>query len=354
MNDISKIDKNFAVNAVFSDGDTDYFDCMFKPFELFGVEPPKTQDDVFRRMPKETAEAVSPEVAHLSTNAAGGRLRFRTDSPFVTVKAELSSVGRMPHFTLCGAAGFDMYRESGDRSIFVGTFQPPYGFETEFVSRLSTETDSETDITLHLPLYSTLRSLKIGLKKGAFLKAPHPYLHALPFVSYGSSITQGGCASRPGMAYQNILSRELSVDHVNLGFSGSAKGETAMAEYISGLDMSVFIYDYDHNAPTAKHLSGTHERFFKIIRTAQPTLPVIMLSRPKNPLTDDEKLRRNIVETTYKNAVAMGDRNVHFIDGSSLMRFTGGNEGTVDNCHPTDLGFRRIADGLSKVLCKLL
>lgn len=354
MNDISKIDENFEVNETLPNDDTDYFDCMLKPFELYGVEPPKTQDDVFRRMPKETAEAVSPEVAYLSTNAAGGRLRFRTDSPFVTVKAEFSSVGRMPHFTLCGAAGFDMYRESVDTFVFVGTFQPPYGFETEFTSRLSAETDGDTDITLHLPLYGTLRSLKIGLKKGASLKAPRPYLHTLPFVSYGSSITQGGCASRPGMAYQNILSRELSVDHVNLGFSGSAKGETAMAEYISGLDMSVFIYDYDHNAPTAEHLAETHERFFKIIRAAQPTLPVIMLSRPKNPLTDDEKLRRDIIETTYKNAVAAGDRNVYFIDGSSLMRFTGGNEGTVDNCHPTDLGFRRIADGISEVLCRLL
>ena len=104
-----------------------------------------------------------------------------------------------------------------------------------------------------MPLYSLPKNIYIGLQKGAKIEKCEDYKYEKPVVYYGSSITQGGCASRPGMAYTNILTRELNVDHINLGFSGSARGEDAIAEYISGLDMSVFVYA-QHN----KEEHGTH------------------------------------------------------------------------------------------------
>ena len=176
----------------------------------------------------------------------------------------------------------------------------------------------------------------------------------MPVVYYGSSITQGGCASRPGMAYQNIISRWYNCDHINLGFSGNAKGEDAIAEYIAGLKMSVFVYDYDHNAPNVEHLKKTHKRMFDIIRGKNPNLPIIIVSMPKYPLTNNEVLRREVIKETYKTAKSQGDNNVYFIDGCEMMRFKGGNEATVDNCHPTDLGFRRMADWIGEAVGKAL
>ena len=188
---------------------------------------------------------------------------------------------------------------------------------------------------------------------GAALLPAEGYRYACPVVYYGSSITQGGCASRPGNAYPAILSRMLDCDFVNLGFSGNAKGEAEMADYIAGLPMSVFVYDYDHNADTSR-LQRTHARMFGIIRERQPQLPVIMLSRPQPYLDEGERARRRIIEETFQSALRAGDKNVYFIDGSSLLHRFGGDSGTVDRCHPNDLGFMCMADGIRETLQRAL
>ena len=113
--------------------------------------------------------------------------------------------------------------------------------------------------------------------------------------------------------------------------------------------MSVFVLDYDHNAPTIEHLQKTHEKMFKAIRKENSTLPVIMMSRPKHNLTDEENKRRSVVEATYKNAVSSGDKNVYFIDGYMLTELCK-DEGTVDNCHLSDFGFVSVAKALEKII----
>lgn len=344
MSDISKIDKNFAVKSVETDQDTVFFNCLEEPFKVYGLILPENQDDVFRRMPLSAAEAVSDGVAILSHHTAGGRLKFRTNSPYVIIRSNQPEIGRMAHFTLCGSGGFDMYKKIDGSDRYIGTFVPPVGFTNGYESKLFTGLDQEADITVHFPLYSRVKSLEIGLKAGCTLKPAAGYKYDVPVVYYGSSITQGGCASRPGMAYQNIISREQDCDHINLGFSGSAKGEDAVAEYIAGLKMSLFVYDYDHNAPSVEHLRRTHSRMFNIIRRKNPKLPIIAVSRPGAVLKPEEEERREIIKATCDAAKAQGDDNVYFIDGNAMMQFPGGNEGTVDNCHPTDLGFRAMAN----------
>ena len=126
-----------------------------------------------------------------------------------------------------------------------------------------------------------------------------------------------------------------------------------MAEYISGLDMSVFVYDYDHNAPTVGHLQKTHESMFKQIRSAQPELPIVMLSRPFYDLDTEEKQRLDVIRTTYRNAIESGDKNVYLIEGSTLLEMAG-NEGSVDRIHPTDLGFASMAKAIAVVMEKIL
>ena len=189
----------------------------------------------------------------------------------------------------------------------------------------------------------------IGLQENADISESSPYKTEKPIVYYGSSITQGGCASRPAMSYQSIVSRKFDYDYINLGFSGNAKAEDEIIDYIKNLEMSVFVLDYDHNAPTVEHLRNTHEKMFKAVRNAHPDIPVIMMSRPKYILTEEEKERRKVVETTYNNAVAFGDKNVYFIDGKALTKLCR-DDGTVDNCHQTDLGFSSMADAVYRVL----
>ena len=111
----------------------------------------------------------------------------------------------------------------------------------------------------------------------------------------------------------------------------------------------MFVYDYDHNAPSAEHLKATHEKMFKAIRECHPDMPIIMMSRPQHIQIKYVTDRRAIVENTYKNAIASGDKNVYFIDGLALTELCG-NEGTVDNCHPTDYGFASMAQALIKVM----
>ena len=211
------------------------------------------------------------------------------------------------------------------------------------------------EYTLHFPLYDEVSAVYIALRKGCRLEAPKPYGHKDPVLYYGSSITQGGCASRPGNCYAGMLSILLDTDHINLGFSGNAKGEQAMAEYIGEQKMSVFVCDYDHNAPNAEHLKKTHYPFYRTVRAAQPDLPIIFISAPDMGKEEQYAPRRAVVKETFNRAVAEGDRNVYFIDGSSFASTIDLWDCTsVDGTHPNDLGFYLMAKGIEKVLKPLL
>ncbi|MBR5504790.1 MAG: hypothetical protein IKV73_00580 [Clostridia bacterium] len=340
--DISKIDDNFKVETQIEKNDIRFYKIDESPFKIYGVFK---ENDKYRRMPDNIARKVSEGVYRLHTNTAGGRVRFVTDSLYIAIQSKMDGLGKMPHFALTGSAGFDLYVDN----CYVNTFMPPYDISDGYESLFEFGEKERREITINFPLYSNVNELYIGLQGTALLEEAKPYGNTKPIVYYGSSITQGGCASRPGMAYEAILSREFNYDYINLGFSGSAKAEDEMIEYIKNLDMSVFVYDYDYNAPTVEHLAQTHEKMFKAVREKKPHLPIIIMSRPKYFLTQEEKTRKEIIETTYLNAVSAGDKNVYFIDGKKLTELCK-ECGTVDNCHPTDFGFASMAKALADVI----
>ena len=342
MNDITKVDRNFAVETHIDKEDIRFYDAQQTPFKIYGIY---FEDGKFRRIPEAVANSIQSDIHLLHANTAGGRVRFRTDSSYVAIHMKTPRFYRLPHFPLTGTIGFDLYADGQ----FVKTFVPPIAVEDGYESVIELGSSEMREITIHCPLYGDVSELYIGVSEKAGVFAPKAYATEKPIVYYGSSITQGGCASRPGNAYTNILSRRLNVDHINLGFSGKARGEAEMAEYIKDLDMTAFVYDYDHNAPDCEHLQNTHERMFQIIRQANPDLPIVMMSRPKYALTDEEIKRLEIIKTTYKNAKESGDKNVYFIEGPALMELAQ-NDGTVDGCHPNDLGFASMAKALGDVL----
>ena len=200
-----------------------------------------------------------------------------------------------------------------------------------------------------------VKKLTVGLSHGATLKKAAPYEKEVPILFYGSSITQGGCASRPGNSYESRVSRALSAEFINLGFSGSCRAEEEMAHYIKTLDMSAFVFDYDHNSRNPEYLASTHQKFFKLVREAKPELPILILSRPEAVLKGSALVSKEIIEKTFTDAKAEGDQNVYFLDGPKLMKLAG-TDGTVDGCHPNDLGFYSMAEAviavLRPVLCK--
>lgn len=349
MHNITLIDSNFKVNTKLDIKDIKFYDIKQPPFKIHGVF---YDSGKYRRIPENVAKTVNDGVYGLHANTAGGRVRFKTDSPYVAIHSEMPSIGKMPHFALTGSAGFDLYIGK-EPAKYIATFVPPFEIKDGYESVVFFDSSEMREITINFPLYSEVSELYIGVSNDAVLCPAEKYKLEKPIVYYGSSITQGGCASRPGNSYESIVSRMLNADYVNLGFSGSARAEDEIAEYISKLDMSMLVYDYDHNAPTAEHLNKTHEKMFKIIRKTNPDLPIMLLSRPKFSLTEDEEIRLEIIKSTYQNAIESGDRNVYLIDGRALMK-TAEDEGTVDNCHPNDLGFMSMAKELGDLLEKIL
>jgi len=349
MSNVAATDPNFRVETKIKETDICFYDVLQPPFSIHGVF---YQDGKFRRLPETVAKQINDAAYCRRADTAGGRVRFKTNSAYVAIHAKMSSIVKMSHFALTGSAGFDLYCKKDGEQRYVGTFVPPYDIQDGFESILHFPTAEMREITINMPLYSEVCQLYIGLQEDSSVCPPEAYTYPTPIVYYGSSITQGGCASRPGMAYQNIITRRLDTDYVNLGFSGGARGEEEIAAYISKLDMSVFVYDYDYNAPTAEHLQQTHERMYLTIRQAHPHIPIIMMSRPKRYLTPVEEKRRDIVEETYRKAKQRGE-NVYFLSGQALMADAGDN-GNVDGTHPTDFGFASMAHYLGDLLEQIL
>lgn len=357
MAKISDIDKNFAEKPIIKDGMV-YRNILSEPFKIYGLYKP--EEGTFKRMPYEVAESVNEGVACHNKHTSGGRVRFKTNSRNISLKCYFPELCIMSHMPMTGSMGFDIFINGK----YFRTFVPTIGNDEKFciyedgrrgyeatVDTLNTEMK---DILINFPLYNAVDKVYIALEENARLLPGNEYRYKTPIVYLGSSITQGGCASRPGNAYPNMISNWLDTDFINLGFSGSCRGEDSMAEYIREISMSVFVYDYDHNAPTVEHLQNTHERFFLKFREKQPLTPVIVISAADKAFGDSIEKRREIIYTTYKNAVEKGDKNVYFIDGQTMYLEPSFDLCTVDRCHPNDLGFYFMAKKIGEVIKNLL
>ncbi len=356
MSEITKYDKNFIVDTSIKKDNIVFYNIDEEPFKVYGVF---RDGEVYRRLPEEVGKNANPGVNWLNQATAGGRIRFKTSSQYIAIHVEYKEVLKMAHFAFAGSIGFDLYKKIDGQERYRGTFMPAVETTDKYeqiIDYLCEDNNEELfEYTIHMPLYSLPKNIYIGLEKGAKIEKCEDYKYEKPVVYYGSSITQGGCASRPGMAYTNILTRELNVDHINLGFSGSAKAEDSIIEHVSNLDMLVFVYDYDYNAPSVEYLKNTHEKMFNAIRKKHPTLPIIMMPHPffHAKASNDEIKREQVVKETYENAIKKGDKNVYFISGDALTKDCG-REGSVDGCHPTDYGFYSMANAIGKVLKPIL
>ena len=342
------------------------------PFELTGF-PWRGPNGELRRLPMTITEKdleYAPAAKTLAWHSAGGEVRFRTNSDRVVLRAELYYVSDMNHMTRNGSAGFAFYTDNRpgysrfQRAVGLSPSQAKQGAGPDgsatinYTLHLNSGGKSRT-VAIYLPLYSGVKKMEIGLEEGSELLPPLPRAVKDPICFYGSSITQGCSASHPGNVYTTLLCRVLDAPQINLGFSSGARGEQCVAQAIAGLKLSAFVMDYDHNAQSLKQLKETHEKFYQTVRAAQPELPIIIVSGPRDGRVKEYRDRRDVIRQTVANAIKAGDKNVYFIDGIHFYDQPGmpvipRDFTTVDNTHPTDLGFHLMYLKILPVLKKAL
>lgn len=356
-----KLDKNMQIAAAPGLAGLRWHCPKQAPFQIAGFAW-FNSDRVYRRMPLQPVEKLPAAVDELANATAGGQIRFRTDSTRVAVRVRLAGPANMVHMPATGQCGFDVYLgEPGKQTYYLTT---KYDRTQTYYEVLLCDLPRGPvySITLNFPLYQGVESVEVGLEPGTQVLPPLPYDDDRRVIVYGTSITQGGCASRPGMCYTNILSRRINREFINLGFSGNGKGEPEVARVISTIDRpGLFVLDYEANCNDYDRLSATLPAFIRILRNAHPTVPILAASKIPyateawHPVAVEKRLRnRDFQRQLVEECRAAGDTNVHFLDGSGLLGEEGWQECTVDSVHPNDLGFMRIADGLEPVIQGIL
>jgi len=305
------------------------------------------------RLPRRLESQIPKPVWNLGLHPAGGRIRFRSDSTSIAVRVEYQGPSNMLNMHAFGQTGIDLYMDGAYRSTAIAPRDAAPGktIEHVFFSGLPKKT---REITLYLPLYARANVIAIGLDDDAATGKPRRFANPKPIVYYGTSITQGGCASRSGLTYQAILGRQLNLDHVNLGFSGNGKGEPVMAGLTAEIDAALFVLDFSQNNPDIESLNTVYEPFLATVRKKHPKTPILAItpiaSANNNPKF--EQFRRFIREVISRN-IANGDNLLTLVEGYDLLG-PGQLDGLVDGVHPNDLGFQWMADRLAPIVARTL
>lgn len=307
----------------------------------------------WERLPERAKGKVPPAVWGLSKHTAGLCVRFVTDATTIAASWDGAVKLRMNHMALTGSAGLDLYYREGRSWKYAATGRPRDEATTqvlvgEWPGRPLPP--GEREYLLYLPLYHPITDLKIAVPPEARLTpaAPRPRARTAPIVFYGTSITQGGCASRAGMCHTAILGRWFDRPVINLGFSGSGKGEPEMAELVAEIPAAVFVLEPLPNM----NVQQVRERlpvWIETLRRAHRRTPIVLVM---NPLKAEGDEQNRALAEVYQNARRKGVKQLYLLPARPQL--AGRENGTVDGVHPTDLGFLRMADAYAPLLRQIL
>lgn len=314
----------------------------------------------FDRLPASAEGVVRPEVWNLSRQSAGLAVRFVTDATVISARWRLTSPNlALPNMAAIGVSGLDLYVRDGQSGWRWAGFGAPRAV-TNTATLVSGLSPGPREFLLYLPLYNGVMSLELGVASNATLRPAGTWGpgERKPIVFYGTSITQGASASRPGMCHVAMLGRRFNRPTINLGFSGQGRMEPELAALLAELDPAVFVLDCLPNMDAA----GVRERvvpFVKTLRAAHPATPIVLVEDRVNAnavllpqRAAHHRANHEALRAAYQQLRREGVRHLHYVKGNELLGRDG--EGTVDGSHPNELGFARQAEALGRVLRPLL
>jgi hypothetical protein len=310
----------------------------------------------YDRLPAKAQNVVRGAVWGLSRHSAGLSFRFNTDATRFQIKYSLGSAKvAMPHMPATGVSGIDLYALAPNGKWKWVSVSRPSGQNVEF--KVEGLDKGKRTYLAYLPLYNSVTKLEIGIPSGNVFEPIAPRREK-QIVFYGTSITHGACASRPGMTHPAILSRRLDLPVINLGFSGNGKMEPEVGALLAELDPAVYVIDCLPNMSESE-VAANAETLVTILRDARPETPIILVEDRTfaNAWIQVSKRmghegRRSALVKAYDNLVSTGVKKLFYLEGDNLLGDDG--EGTTDGSHPNDLGFMRQSDVFEPLLKRVL
>ncbi len=314
----------------------------------------------FDRLPAKAEAVVRKDVWNLSKHGAGLSIKFTSTADEIVVKYTVSGNKEMNHMPATGVSGVDLYAKTpGGLWAWAG---PRYSFGDTIVYRY-TDLNQERgrEYTLYLPLYNHVNWMDISYPKGSQFEIQEPAKQK-PIVVYGTSIAQGGCASRPGLGWTNILGRKIDIPVINLAFSGNGRLEKEVLELISEIDAEIYVLDCLPNLVGVEYASGELKARLiyavKYLQTKRPGVPILLNDHAGYTNDGTNEPRKKTYETVNKILVAVYDsltragvKNLYRQKKEEIGQTI---ESTVDGTHPNDIGMMQIAEAYNKKIRSIL
>ena len=364
-NEIAKFDPAMAIGNSVVTGGVRWIDGKYLPIEgrVFN-----NVDHYYDRLPCNVTSNVNGGVRSMKHHTSGMQFRFITDSKTLHFKwMPYSANLAMYHMPSIGVSGIDIYKQDADgkwRYVKSGGI-----LDAKKGGSVTISWTPGTPCLVNLPLYNGIKSFTLGIDPKATIKALGSRKSGVnkPVVFYGTSITHGGCCSRPGLAFVNIVGRDLDVPVVNLGFSGSGVMEFEMSRHLADIDASCYVLDCLWNMNKAKDrfdyrdirdrndpigvVKERYEPFIRALRKARPGVPIVMAEQCdvwcKGPNAKDRFIR-----ALYEKLIAEGWKDLVYLPKTEM--YSGDTEGTVDGCHPNDIGMASMAKAFGAAVKKAL
>lgn len=325
----------------------------------WGVEgqgwAPEDLQKRYDRLPARAEGVVRDPVWSLSRHSAGISFRFNTDATEITLQYEVGSDSLgMTNMPPTGKSGIDLYAFDDGKWKWVDVTRPTEKITTHTISGLDPGMRS---YLAYLPLYNTTESVQVGVPPGATFKPVAPRTEK-PIVFYGTSITHGASASRPGMTHPALLGRRLDLPVVNLGFSGNGRMEPEVGALVAEIDAAVYVIDCLPNM-TGEMVTERAEALVRQIREIRPDTPIILVEDRTftnawifKARRDRHQENRAALIRAFDSLVSSGVKSLYFLEGEGLLGDD--TEGATDGSHPNDLGFMRQADAFEPILKEAL
>lgn len=339
---------NLAFGKV--EGEKVWYNCKLLDLEGRGWS---NVESYYDRLPKTANGLVRPPVWNLGHNSSGMLYRFKINSKTLSVRWKLNSkILALPHMSATGVSGVDVYGKKDGKWQYIRSIIRPRGIDNKANMHIGYYNKFKlyhyNEFMLYLPLYNGIEKIEIGLDKGAKLKTLDKKRKQVVF--YGTSITQGGCTSRPGMAFTAITGRKLGVEIINLGFSGNGKMEPEVSDLLCELNSDCFVLDCLWNM-TPDMAKTRYEPFVRKLAAKHPKTPILIVEDCHvKDISPTPKGR--VAYDVYKRLKAEGVGNLYYLSNKGML---GDDfEATVDGTHPNDLGMMRMANVFAPAIAKIL